>query len=228
MKSLILFLLVLILGITFSIGIIFFILDERLPESKGSQEALWLAEKMSEAMNKPAYDSLRFISWQYGSHYFDWNKKEDSVKVIWADLEVNVSTETLEGMAYQGGIILLGDQNKKVVNQAIQYFNNDSFWLVAPYKLNDPGVLLSSVKVPKGHGLLVTYTQGGSTPGDTYLWLLDENYFPRGWKMWVKMLPIGGVKSKWTGWKKRKGAWFPGNFETLNWYKKEVKDLVVY
>ena len=183
---------------------------------------------MSEAMNKPAYDSLRFISWQYGFHHFDWNKKEDSVKVIWADLEVNVSTETLEGMAYQGGIILLGDQNKKAVNQAIQYFNNDSFWLVAPYKLNDPGVLLSSVKVPKGYGLLVTYTQGGSTPGDTYLWLLDENYFPRAWKMWVKMLPIGGVKSEWMGWKKRKGAWFPGNFETLYWYKKEVKDLVVY
>ena len=228
MKSLILFLLVFILGIAFSIGIIIFILDERLPESKESPEALWLAEKMSESMNKVAYDSLRFISWQYGSHYFDWNKKEDSVKVIWADLEVNVSTETLEGMAYQGGIILLGDQNKKAVNQAIQYFNNDSFWLVAPYKLNDPGVLLRSVKVPKGYGLLVTYTQGGSTPGDTYLWLLDENYFPRGWKMWVKMLPIGGVKSKWMGWKKRKGAWFPGNFETLNWYKKEVKDLVVY
>ena len=228
MKRSLVFSLIFLVGLLLSIGLLIVVLDESLPESKGSQEALWLAEKMSEAMNKPAYDSLRFISWQYGSHYFDWNKKEDSVKVIWADLEVNVSTETLEGMAYQGGIILLGDQNKKAVNQAIQYFNNDSFWLVAPYKLNDPGVLLSSVKVPKGYGLLVTYTQGGSTPGDTYLWLLDENYFPRGWKMWVKMLPIGGVKSEWMGWKKRKGAWFPGNFETLNWYKKEVKDLVVY
>jgi hypothetical protein len=131
-------------------------------------------------------------------------------------------------MAYQGGIILLGNQKKKAVSRAIRYFNNDSFWLVAPYKLNDPGVSLSSVKVPKGHGLLVTYTQGGSTPGDTYLWLLDENYFPRAWKMWVKMLPLGGVKSEWMGWQKRKGAWFPGNFETLLWYKKEVKDLVVY
>ena len=228
MKRSLVFSLIFLVGLLLSIGLLIVVLDESLPESKGSQEALWLAEKMSEVMNKPAYDSLRFISWQYGSHYFDWNKKEDSVKVIWADLEVNVSTETLEGIAYQGGIILLGDQNRKVVNQAIKYFNNDSFWLVAPYKLNDPGVLLSSVKVLKGHGLLVTYTQGGSTPGDTYLWLLDENYFPRGWKMWVKMLPIGGVKSKWMGWKKRKGAWFPGNFETLNWYKKEVKDLVVY
>ena len=211
-----------------SIGLLIVVFDERLPEPQGVQEGLWLAEKMSEALHKSAYDRINFISWQYGSHHFDWNKKEDSVKVIWADFEVKVSTQTLVGMAYQGGVILLGDQNKKAVEKAICYFNNDSFWLVAPYKLNDPGVSLSSVKMPKGHGLLVTYTQGGSTPGDTYLWLLDENYFPRAWKMWVKMLPLGGVKSEWMGWQKRKGAWFPGNFETLKKKKKEVKDLVVY
>ena len=131
-------------------------------------------------------------------------------------------------MACQEGIILKGDQNKEIVEKAIRYFNNDSFWLVAPYKIYDPGVKLNSVILPVGHGLMVTYTQGGSTPGDTYLWILDENYFPRAWKMWVKMLPVGGVKSKWLGWKKRKGAWFPGNFETLFFYKKEIENLVVY
>ena len=228
MKKLILVVLILLIGTVFSIGVLIFVLDERLPESQGVQEGLRLAEKMSKAMNKPAYDSVSFISWQYGSHHYDWNKKEDSVKVIWADFEVNVSTQALEGMAYQGGVILLGDQNKEVVEKAIRYFNNDSFWLVAPYKLYDPGVLLRSVSLPMGHGLMVTYTQGGATPGDTYLWMLDENYFPRAWKMWVKMLPAGGIKSEWMGWQKRKGAWFPGNFETLFWYKKEVKDLVVY
>ncbi|MBT5507814.1 MAG: hypothetical protein HOK17_11860, partial [Flammeovirgaceae bacterium] len=97
MKRSLVFSLIFLVGLLLSIGLLIVVLDESLPESKGSQEALWLAEKMSEVMNKPAYDSLRFISWQYGFHHFFWNKKEDSVKVIWADLEVNVSTETLEG-----------------------------------------------------------------------------------------------------------------------------------
>tara|TARA_X000001036_G_C20682326_1_gene806354 strand:+ start:1568 stop:2221 length:654 start_codon:yes stop_codon:yes gene_type:complete len=217
-----------LVGIIFSISILIFVFDEKLPDPEGTQKGLWLAEKMSKAMNKSAYDSLSFISWQYGSHHYDWNKKEDSVKVIWANFEVNVSTRTLEGIAYRGGVILSDDQNKKSVEKAIRYFNNDSFWLVAPYKIYDPGVILYSVSLSLGHGLMVTHTQGGSTPGDSYLWLLDDNYFPRAWKMWVNILPVGGVKSEWMGWQKKKGAWFPGSFETLFFYKKEVKNLVVY
>ena len=215
-------------GMITSILILIFIFDEKIPDLQGVQEGVQLAEKMSKAINKSSFDSLIFISWQYGSHRYDWNKKEDSVKVIWANFEVNVSTQTLEGIAYHGGVILKGNQNTEIVEKAIRYFNNDSFWLVAPYKIYDPGVKLNSVILPEGHGLMVTYTQGGSTPGDTYLWILDENYFPRAWKMWVKMLPVGGVKSKWLGWQKRKGAWFPGNFQTFSFYKREIENLVVY
>ena len=227
MKSNILFILIFIVGIISSVLTLILIYDEKIPDLQGVQKGLQLAEKMSKAMNKSSYDSLSFISWQYGSHHYEWNKKEDSVKVIWASFKVNFSTQTLEGMAFQGGIILTGDHNTEIVEKAIRYFNNDSFWLVAPYKIYDPGVKLNSVILPVGHGLMVTYTQGGSTPGDTYLWILDENYFPKAWKMWVKMLPVGGVKSKWLGWQKRKGAWFPGNFETLFFYKKEIENLVV-
>ena len=228
MRSNILFILFFMTGMITSILILIFIFDEKIPDLQGVQEGVQLAEKMSKAINKSSFDSLIFISWQYGSHRYDWNKKEDSVKVIWANFEVNVSTQTLEGIAYHGGVILKGNQNTEIVEKAIRYFNNDSFWLVAPYKIYDPGVKLNSVILPEGHGLMVTYTQGGSTPGDTYLWILDENYFPRAWKMWVKMLPVGGVKSKWLGWQKRKGAWFPGNFQTFFFYKKEIENLVVY
>ena len=228
MRSNILFILFFMTGMITSILILIFIFDEKIPDLQGVQEGVQLAEKMSKAINKSSFDSLIFISWQYGSHRYDWNKKEDSVKVIWANFEVNVSTQTLEGIAYHGGVILKGNENTEIVEKAIRYFNNDSFWLVAPYKIYDPGVKLNSVILPEGHGLMVTYTQGGSTPGDTYLWILDENYFPRAWKMWVKMLPVGGVKSKWLGWQKRKGAWFPGNFQTFSFYKREIENLVVY
>ena len=166
-------------GMITSILILIFIFDEKIPDLQGVQEGVQLAEKMSKAINKSSFDSLIFISWQYGSHRYDWNKKEDSVKVIWANFEVNVSTQTLEGIAYHKGVILKGNENTEIVEKAIRYFNNDSFWLVAPYKIYDPGVRLNSVILPEGHGLMVTYTKGGSTPGDTYLWILDENYFPR-------------------------------------------------
>jgi hypothetical protein len=48
--------------------------------------------------------------------------------------------------------------------------------------------------------LLVTYSSGGVTPGDSYLWVLDENNVPLYFKMWVKILPIGGIKGTWENW----------------------------
>ena len=49
-------------------------------------------------------------------------------------------------------------------------------------------------------GLLVTYASGGSTPGDSYLWILQPNGFPKSYKMWVKIIPIGGVEATWDDW----------------------------
>ena len=49
-------------------------------------------------------------------------------------------------------------------------------------------------------GLMVSYASGGVTPGDTYLWLLDENGRPTGWKMWVKILPFKGLYTSWADW----------------------------
>ena len=56
--------------------------------------------------------------------------------------------------------------------------------------------------------LLVFYENGGSTPGDHYLWYLDTHHRPYKWQMWVSIIPIGGVFSSWSKWKKTKsGAW---------------------
>jgi len=46
----------------------------------------------------------------------------------------------------------------------------------------------------------VTYTSGGSTPGDSYLWLLEDSGKPRAYKMWTSILPIQGLEASWSDW----------------------------
>ena len=65
----------------------------------------------------------------------------------------------------------------------------------------DSGTTRSIVTLENGsEALLVTYKSGGTTPGDSYLWELQENGFPISFKMWVKIIPIGGLKATWNDW----------------------------
>lgn len=105
--------------------------------------------------------------------------------------------------ATQSGVVLNGEnysaeESTAFINTAWNYFNNDSFWLCAPYKLFDPGKERSLVTLKDGReGLMITYTSGGSTPGDSYVWILDDYQMPVAIKMWVSILPIGGMEFTW-------------------------------
>jgi len=108
---------------------------------------------------------------------------------------VNTQKSRLENKNIQG------KEKKELLNTALGYFNNDSFWIVAPHKLFDPGVTRKIVLLDDGNkGLLVSYTSGGTTPGDSYLWKVDENYLPKSYQMWVSIIPIGGIEATWDNW----------------------------
>jgi len=50
------------------------------------------------------------------------------------------------------------------------------------------------------------HTSGGVTPGDGYLWLLDDNNLPTGYKMWTSIIPVKGMYASWENWKEYEGA----------------------
>ena len=48
--------------------------------------------------------------------------------------------------------------------------------------------------------LRVTYTSGGTTPGDSYVWLLDSTYVPKSYKMYLKNGRMNGTPATWEDW----------------------------
>jgi hypothetical protein len=147
-------------------------------------------------------------------------KQEGIVHVSWGSNKVILQTKNPENSE-----VFIDDvkiDSPELIEKAQGYFNNDSFWIVAPYKVFDTGTERSIVSENGKELLLVTYTSGGSTPGDSYLWEIDENGFPENFKMWVNILPIGGIGATWNNLKPTKSGMYLPETHTLSLLNLEI------
>ena len=208
---------------------VFFKYNEDLPEGKQGKEADALAYKMLETLDYEAYKNTYFLEWTFKKrHHYRWKKAENICSVFWDDYKVdlNLKNESLN-KAFIHGFKVESNMRKELIEKAISYFNNDSFWLVAPYKIFDDGTERRLVMVENNPNpaLLITYTKGGSTPGDSYLWLLDENGMPQSFKMWTSILPIKGLESSWSNWTTTEsGAKLP-TFHSILFFGIEITNI---
>lgn len=187
--------------IILSVLILYQVIDKPLPKGEAGPAAEALADKMLNALNKEGWDTTYAVQWSFNGHDYLWDRKNDLVQVKWDDYEVLLKTKQLKGMAFKNSNTLEGDaSHQKAISTAWEYFANDSFWLIAPYKIRDPGTERFIVETEDGDALMVHYTSGGVTPGDTYLWFLDNNNKPIAWRFWVEIIPVGGLEFSWEDW----------------------------
>lgn len=181
---------------------------EPYPEIIEGKSAEAKATQMLKAVNKEAWDTLNYISWSFrGEHHYIWDRINNDAIVKWGDTEVHLDPDEVTGSVIKNGQTLDKAEGTKDLQTAWSYWCNDMFWLSAPFKLRDPGVELKIAKDADGkEGLLVQYASGGVTPGDSYLWYTDETGMPTGYKMWVKIIPVGGVYTSWEDWQELEGG----------------------
>ncbi|QHI34940.1 hypothetical protein IMCC3317_02850 [Kordia antarctica] len=182
---------------------VYFKYNESLPKGVEGAEADALATKMLVALKHEEYKNTRYLSWTFpGGHHYVWDKDQHKVDVSWSNTKVNLNLkQPTTSLVTIGKKMVEGNSKSNAIEKALSYFNNDSFWLVAPYKVFDEGVTRSIVtKENDEKALLITYNSGGTTPGDSYLWTFDENEKPKGYQMWVSIIPIGGLYASWDNW----------------------------
>ena len=184
-------------------GFLFFKYDEDLPNGVQGEQADALAYNMLEALDYDAFKNTNYLEWTFKKrHHYKWDKGNSTCEVYWKEFKVNLDlNDHTQSKAYVHSFKVESEMAKELITKALDYFNNDSFWLVAPYKIFDNGTERRLVKLENGNeALLVTYTSGGSTPGDSYLWLLDDSGKPKAFKMWTSILPIDGLEASWSDW----------------------------
>ena len=180
--------------------VLYLIYNKPIPKGKTGADADALVQKIYKAVNKEAWDSTNIVQWTFmGMHHFIWDRERHLVQVRWDNYKVLLNPDKLEGKVYKAGKEQPDDYAS--VKTAYSHFTNDAFWLNAYTQLENGNPQHKVVKLEDGsEGLLVTFLKGGVTPGDSYLWILDENGLPKAWQMWVSIIPIGGIEVTWQDW----------------------------
>jgi len=184
-------------------GFVYFKYNEDIPSGIQGDQADDLAYKMLDALNYEAYQNTNYIEFTFKKrHHFKWEKNKNTCLVYWKDYKVNLDLNDItQSKAYVHNFKVEGDKAKILIDEATTYFKNDSFWLIAPYKVFDEGIERRLVTLKNGNqGLLVNYATKDSSPEDSYLWILDSTGKPIKFKMWASTLPIDGLEASWDDW----------------------------
>jgi hypothetical protein len=214
------------------LAIAFFVLrwsfSEKIPQGIKGAKATELAVKMLDALNADSLKNTDSISWNFrDTNFYNWRLQTDSVTVNWDNYRVELSTlNPSMGNAFENeNLIEDVEDRQEALDYALSNFNNDSFWLIAPYKVMDPGAQLEWISENE---LLVRYTSGGSTPGDVYVWQLEDNHLPVSFKMWVGIIPLDAIDANWNNWKTTPQGFKLPESRSLYGFDIPIKDVVVY
>lgn len=217
-----------ILSLLLFFAFLYFKYNEDLPTGEQGEAADKLAYIMLDTLDYDAYKTTDHIEFTFKKrHHFKWNKTENTCEVNWKNIKVHLDlTNHDNSEVFVSEVAYKNDNAHDYIQKALDLFNNDTFWLVAPYKVFDDGVERRLVTTEDDkEALLVTYTSGGSTPGDSYLWHFDDNGKPRSFQLWTNLLPIDGLEASWSDWTTTDtGANLP-TFHKLLFLGLEIEDI---
>ena len=143
------------IGIILLLGILTLVVlawaaNEELPQGNSGPEADILAHKMLQALNVEAYKNTQFLEWSYrgGANQYVWDKKNGLVVIKWDDITVDLNlNHPQRSKVFQNKTLVPTEKKQRFIDKALKNFNNDSFWLVAPYKVFDQGTQRSVCRV---------------------------------------------------------------------------------
>ncbi|MFL6196706.1 MAG: hypothetical protein ACJ75H_21160 [Thermoanaerobaculia bacterium] len=165
---------------------------------------------------RQAWDNTRYIHFTFaGRRTHSWDKwtgrhrlegtTQDGKKYLVLE---NVNTK--EGTAWVDGQKLEGDKAQEMLKNAYGAWINDTYWLIEPYKLRDPGVNVTYAGEEAIDGktydkLAVSFGQVGLTPGDRYwVYVNRSTGLMDRWAYILESMPKEGPPTawRWEGWQK--------------------------
>ncbi|HQU53902.1 MAG: hypothetical protein H6561_05430 [Lewinellaceae bacterium] len=155
-------------------------------DATGDTMALDLAAQVLETNGgQQAWSESRYVAWTFfGRRRLVWDKWGQQVRIHYTDgsMDMSLHIPDTTGMVWKNGVVMSEpDSLDKYLNQAYRIWINDSYWLLMPFKLRDPGVHLSYIgrdttqNGTSADVLEMEFTAVGVTPQNKYhIWIGGE------------------------------------------------------
>lgn len=166
-----------------------------LPKGQSGEAAEALAQKMLKAAGYEAWLEVAAVTFVFrGDDRVFWDKKRKLVEVQFGKNLVQFSEVSGKSLCFAGERRVTDDCDS-LTQKAVKRFYNHTFWINPAFHVMAPGTTRALV-TDEGEKLLVSYASGGATPGDSYLFTLDDEGKIASMRMWVSILPIKGITAK--------------------------------
>ncbi len=175
--------------------------------------AVAVAERVLEAMGgREAWDATRYLQWNFfGRRTHAWDRVTGDVRIE-ADGRVTLlNVHTRAGRVFEAGVEITDPAAKaEALEAGYAQWINDSYWLLMPYKLLDPGVRLeyrgeSALADGRAAELLgMTFDPGvGLTPQNRYeVWVAKDSGLVEQWAYYADAADAEPrFTLPWAGWK---------------------------
>jgi hypothetical protein len=137
-----------------------------------------------------AWDGVRYLRFDFAvesdgvrgpTRRHLWDMSTGGYRVEWPDADTATTTvlfnvDTREGAAYINGEPVTGERAAGLLESAYGRHINDTYWLMAPHKVFDPGVVRTYVADSSSADrevLHLAFRDVGLTPGDQYWMKID-------------------------------------------------------
>jgi hypothetical protein len=192
------------------------------PPSGSDPKAVAVADRVMEALGgQAAWNATRYLRFDFAvdrggktvmrrAHV--WDKWTGRYRVEGKDqdgreLVVSMNLNTRQGSATVGGRILAGAKLTQALDTAYAWWVNDAYWLLMPFKMRDPGVVLTFAGREKSGDdawdkVRLTFEGVGLTPKDRYWVFVNEKTgLVDRWEFVLKGAKTPPVRFDWKGWK---------------------------
>lgn len=181
-------------------------------------EAVAIADQVMNAMGGlEGWNNTRYIRFSFfGSRMHHWDKWTGRYRVEWKREDkaylVLMNLNTGEGRGFVNGVEAMGEDLKGLLRQGRNAWINDTYWLLMPYKLRDPGVTLKYDGEETIGGVVydrlhLNFSNVGNTPGDEYWAFINRQTHLM--DQWIFLLQLREGQTersrgeyKWNNWQK--------------------------